>query len=253
VIATVSDESILPDEVGIAFQHVARAYVAADPQIAPSTQLFTWLRGLLIYTDQGQLENMDAALLELADGVVNYSEIELHVRQAKQIAREIVNRVRLKVAHSTTVVPTPDEQLRADKGIVIAELLTVLSLSTQAYEQLKAGAGTDTVKTLSRLHRFCLKYNMEEHVVQVCEYKAQWDVWRTVERHFLKSADYLLLERKAQEILKSGPPIERLISEAKDIAKQFSGLTATPLTAECVMGLVFSLAAQSEAHRDAKV
>jgi hypothetical protein len=39
--------------------------------------------------------------------------------------------------------------------IAIVELLGVLSLSTQAYEQLKAGIEKDTVKTLSPLQRYC--------------------------------------------------------------------------------------------------
>jgi hypothetical protein len=55
------------------------------------------------------------------------------------------------------------------------------------------------------------------------------------------------LEKKAREILNAGRPIEQVVAEAKDIAKQFAGLTATPLTPEGVIGLVFSLAAQAEA------
>ena len=93
-----------------------------------------WFRGLLIHTDQGMVDDSEAALLELSNVVFNYSEIELVQRQAKQIAREIVSHVRGKVAHSTTVVPASDEQLKRDKGIVVTELLNVLSLSTQAYE-----------------------------------------------------------------------------------------------------------------------
>lgn len=251
-IGRTDSEAALPEEVKIAFQHIARAYSATDPKLAPSaSDLFAWLRGLKVYTDQGQLESADAALLELANVVVEFSEIDLLQRQAKQIAREIVNRVRVKVAHSTTVVPTSDEQLRQDKGVVIAELLGVLSLSTQAYEQLKAGAGRDTVKTLSRLQRFCMKHAMKDWIVQICEFKAQWDIWRTIERHFLKSVDYLLLEGKAHELLKAGLTIDRMVAEAKDIAKQFAGITVTPLTPEHVMGLIFSLAAQSEALSDA--
>ena len=65
-----------------------------------ASDLFGWLRGLKVYTDQGQLADNDAALLELANVVSEFSEIELLQRQAKQIAREIVNRVRVKVAHS---------------------------------------------------------------------------------------------------------------------------------------------------------
>jgi hypothetical protein len=145
-------EAALPEDERIAFLHVVRAYNATDPKLAPTAaELFAWLRGLKVHTDQGQMEDADAALLELADAVDGFSEIDLVQRQAKQIAREIVNQVRVKVAHSTIVVPTSDEQLRREKGIVIAELLGVLSLSVQAYEELKAGAGPDTVKTLSRL------------------------------------------------------------------------------------------------------
>lgn len=144
-------------------------------------------------------------------------------------------------------MPASDEQLRHDKGIVIAELLNVLSLSAQAYEQLKAGEGREMVKTLSRLQRFCLKNGMKDHLVQICEFKAQWDIWRTIERHFFKSVDYLLLESKAKDVLKADLAIEKVVAEAKDIAKQFNGLTATPLTPEHVMGLVFSLAAEAEA------
>ena len=63
--------------------------------------------------------------------------------------------------------------------------------------------------------------------------------------------DYLLLEGKAHELLKAGLTIDRMVAEAKDIAKQFVGITVTPLTPEHVMGLIFSLAAQSEALSDA--
>jgi hypothetical protein len=163
-------EADLPPDAQIAFQHIARAYTATDSKLVPSTpDLFTWLRGLKVHTDQGQLENVDAALLELADVVVEFSEIDLLQRQAKQIAREIVSRVRIKVAHSTTVGPTSDEHLQRDKGIVIAELLGVLSLSTQAYEQLKAGTEKDTVKTLSRLQRYCSKHGHNNFIVQIIE------------------------------------------------------------------------------------
>lgn len=80
--------------------------------------MFTWLQALTVQTDQGQLKDEDAALLELADVVVDYSEIDLRLLQAKQIAREIINRVRNKVGHCTTIVRAADGQLRHDKGIV---------------------------------------------------------------------------------------------------------------------------------------
>jgi hypothetical protein len=233
-IGNAPDIASLPADVLIAFKHV-------------EADLFTWLRGLAVHTDRGQIEDQDAALLELADVVVTYSEIDLLQRQAKQISRDIISQVRRKVAHSTTVVPASDDQLRRDKGLVVTELLGVLSLSTQAYEQLKAGQGRDTVKTLSRLQRFCEKHGMTDHLVQICEFKAFWDTWRTTERHFVSSADFMLLEKRAYDLLATGLTLEKAVAEAKDIAKQFHNVTATPLTPEHVMGLIFSLAAQTEA------
>jgi len=51
----------------------------------------------------------------------------------------------------------------------------------------------------------------------------------------------------AREILKAGLTIEQIIPEAKDIAKQFDGITGMALTPERILGLIFSLAAESEA------
>ena len=252
---TISDfEAKLAEADKNAFQHLARAYMATNPSLVTSTaDLLGCLRGMRVYADQGHLEDPEAALLELGNVVVDYSEIDLLTRQAKQIAREVVSQVRGKASHSTTIVPASDEQLRRDKGIAIAELLTLLSLSTQAYEQLRAGEGRETVKTLSRLQRFCIKNGMKDHIIQICEFKAQWDIWRTIERHSVNCLDYMLLENKARDLLKQDLAIGNLVAEAKDIAKQFNGLTATPLTPEHVMGLVFSLAAQAEALNYASV
>lgn len=230
------------------FDHIARAYMTgAPPLVSSKDDLFIWLRSLTVQTDQGHLENPDAALLELADVVLNYSEVELLQRQAKQISREIVALVRRRVGHTSTVVPAEDHRLRSDKGIVVADLLGVLSLSAQAYEQLKAGTQQDLVKTLSRLERFCKRQGLEKYVVPICTFKAQWDIWRTIERHFLSGVDYVLLEGRVNAVLQAQLSMDRVIAEAKDIAKQFHGLTATPLTPEHIMGLLFSLAAQSEA------
>ncbi|NIK63519.1 dsDNA nuclease domain-containing protein [Xanthomonas cannabis] len=241
------DETALPNSAKNAFNHLARAYVSANPKHASSaTELFRWLLGITVHIDQGQIEGSDAALLEIADVIVNYSEIDLTVRQSKQIAREIVGLVRLKVAHSTTVVPVSDKQLQQDKGIVVDDILGLLSLSAPAYEALKSGAGSDTVKTLSRLERFCKSKGFDEHLVYICNFKSKWDIWRTIERHNLKSSDYVLLEDRAHEVLKNNLTMSQVINNSKDIAKQFKEIFATDLEPEHVLGLIFSLAAQAE-------
>jgi hypothetical protein len=247
-IGKVTTEAGLSADAALQFQHLANAYSSVTPSLIPSAaSLFGYLSNLVVHTDQGHLEDPEAALLELGNVVGEYSEIELIQRQAKQIAREIIGLVREKVSHSSTKIPAADERLRNDKGLVVAEILGFLSLSAPAYERLKAGEASDTVKTLSRLQRFCQNRNLADHIIDICGYKAQWDIWRTIERHFINSVDYLLLDSKARAVLKANLPLDKVIAEAKDIAKQFTGLTATPLTPERVLGFVFALAAQAEA------
>jgi hypothetical protein len=77
----------LSSEVKAIFEHLARAYVAGK-QVTSDADLYLWLRDLRVLTDQGNLESPDAALLELADLIVEFSEIDLLQRQSKQIARE---------------------------------------------------------------------------------------------------------------------------------------------------------------------
>jgi hypothetical protein len=248
-VAAANSPANLPVDDSAAFNHLARAYEAASPPVASSAaQLFEWMKALVLSHDQGNLENYDAALLELASVITEYSEIDLVLRQAKQIAREVVSCIRLKVAHSTTSVPACDKKLRDDKGVVVVDLLRLLSLSTPAYEALQMGAGQDSVKTLSRLHRYCAKRpEFTPHLTQICLFKAQWDIWRTTERHFLDSADFISLQAKARSIVASGFPLDKVINEAKDVAKQFENVAATALKGEHVLGLVFAIAAESEA------
>ncbi|WP_213806601.1 hypothetical protein [Granulicella sp. dw_53] len=109
------------------------------------------------------------------------------------------------------------------------------------------------MKTLSRLQRYCSKNGLDNLIVPICDFKTSWDIWRTVERHFLASTDYILLEQKTTTLLQAGLTIDRMVEEAKEVAKQFSGITGTPLTPEHVMGLLFSLAAQSGAITNVNV
>ena len=246
-IATANNIVRLPQPTRVAFDHLAFAYTNANPPLATSpTDLFTWLGSLTLCPDQGKLNDENAALLELGDTVEQFSEIDLLQSESKQIARQIIGRVRTKASYSTTKVPAPDDQLREEKGIIVGELLSVLSLSTEGYEALKSGESRETVKTLSRLQRYCRKNNLNEHVAEVCGFKAAWDAWRTTERHFMRTADYIVLADKAKNIIQAGYKLDRMTDEAKAIAKYFEGLTAEPLTVEHVLGLMFSLATQTE-------
>src|SRR5690606_32311701 len=118
-------------------------------------ELLRYLRSLTLHPEQGKLDDENAALLELGDVVEQFSEIDLLQSESKMIARQIIARVRTKATHSTTTIPSSDDVLRRNKGIVVGELLTILSLSVDGYEALRNGVPGATVKTLSRLQRYC--------------------------------------------------------------------------------------------------
>jgi hypothetical protein len=186
------------------------------------------------------------ALIEIGVQIEEFSEIPLLQQESLLIARQIVGRVRTKATHKLTVIPTPDGALRAQKGIIVDDLLKVLSLSQAGYEALKRGESKDTVKTLSRLQRYCRDHHLGDVVAHVCRFKADWGVWRTIERHFILSANYVLLVQRAKAILLGGYQIPRMIEEAEVVAADFSRHTATPLSAEAVLGLLFSLVTDTE-------
>jgi hypothetical protein len=237
----------LNDDARVAFDHIARAYLEAEEPLAASAdELFAWMRRIELHKDQGNITNETIALIEIGVQVEEFSEIPLLQQESLQIARQIVGRVRAKATHKTTTIPSTDAVLRSEKGIIVDDLLKVLSLSQAGYDALKRGESRDTVKTLSRLQRYCRDHDLEDVVAQVCRFKADWGVWRTIERHFILSANYVLLVQRARGILLGGYDMARMIQEAVVIATEFSKHVATPLTAEAVLGLLFSLVTNTE-------
>ncbi|MFN7982998.1 MAG: hypothetical protein U0Q11_14160 [Vicinamibacterales bacterium] len=226
---------------------MARGYIEAEePLAASSEELFAWMRRITVYKDKGNITDETLALIEIGVRVEEFSEIPLQQQESLLIARQIVGRVRAKATHKATVVPAADVVLRAEKGIIVDDLLKVLSLSQAGYYELKAGKSGDTIKTLSRLQRYCRDNGLEDVVAQVCRFKADWGIWRTTERHFILSANYILLVQRARFILHGGFDMARMVEEATVIAAEFSKHTASPLTAEAVLGLLFSLVTNTE-------
>ena len=69
----------------------------------------------------------------------------------------------------------------------------------------------------------------------------------------MRTADYIVLVEKAKNIMQAGYRLDRMTDEAAAAARHFAELTATPLTGEHVLGLLFSLAAQAEHPSDRAV
>jgi Cap4 dsDNA endonuclease len=241
--------SALEGDARALFHHLARGYCRGTPALlASEEELFALLRRFAIETERGSLKQ-EAALNEICDRVFEYGEIDLQVNERKQIARQLVQLIRSKATDHAVRLPIDDNTFRARKGVVIAEVLNVLSLSHDGYQALLAGGvGKDLVKTLSRLERFCRTHGLHEYMPQICSFKAKWNAWRTQYRHQIQDSDYVAVVATAREIAATNKPLSEMVTMAKSAAAALnvalpSGIS---IAADEVLGIVFSLAAGAE-------
>jgi hypothetical protein len=247
-VALTDGYATLAAEVAPLFQQLVRAYcIGPQAQLKSPEELFAFLRRFIVQTERGNLKP-DAALNEISDRVFEYSEIELQFAERRQIARQLVQLMRDKATERIATFPIDEAGLRLRKGAVIAEVLGVLSLSHEGYQALRSGGGSDVVKTLSRLERFCRSRGFDLYLRQICGFKAKWDVWRTTHRHRLEDADHVVIVASARAILLSNKTLPDMIPLARQEATRLSGglPAGTAIGGEELLGLVFSVAAGAE-------
>ena len=102
-----------------------------------------------------------------------------------------------------STVPQTSEELRAQKGLVVGNVLRLLSLSTEGYNQLRVG-GRESVFALSRLHRLCRKNNIPDDLIpDLCRLKTEWVSWWITERDRIDQTDYLALKADTADLLRA--------------------------------------------------
>ena len=149
-------------------------------------------------------------------------------------------------------LPANVDELRATKGLVVTDVLKLLSLSEEGFRLLKEGAG-DAVRTLSRLHRFCQKRSIPDSLIpQFCELKTLWSGWWLKNADLVDKADYTTFKLDCLELLEahSGGALSfgDLASHSKGLAVKYNPIfnPLEELRVEAVMGFIISLAVDSE-------
>ena len=216
-------------------------------------ELLVFLTRLVVQDGIGKLEDLNGCRLEIAARILDASEVDLKVSEARKIGEDLVSAVRERSHHTLASLPATPEELRASKGLIIDNVLRLLSLSQEGYRELKSG-GRTAVRTLSRLQRLCARSGVPAHLIpDVCRFKTGWDAWWLNQQHLIDRADYLALKLEAANLLRLHTEghllFANLIEQAKGVAHTYAGRVASskPLTGDLVLGLVFSLAAEAEA------
>jgi transcriptional regulator with XRE-family HTH domain len=211
-----------------------------------------FLKRLEVKEGLGNVRGLNETKILIADLILDASEVDLKMSEAKKIGAQLVAAVRDKSHVTLKPLPANVDELRSKKGLMIQDILGVLSLSVEGYRQLREG-GREAVVTLSRLQRLCKRNNVAESLIpDMCTYKVAWAAWWMEQRNLVDELDYVALKSECAEILtahSSGTlKIDKLAEQAKALAEKYQARlpSSEPLTAEPVMGLMISLAVDAE-------
>jgi hypothetical protein len=213
---------------------------------------FAFLQRLRIRAAVGSLASIGDCRTLIGGRILQLSEVDLTQSQSQKIGSDLVAAVRERSHRVLPIMPQSLEALREAKGLVIEDVLKLLSLSDAGYRELKTG-GRETVIALSRLHRLLDRSGLPPtEIPQLCRLKAAWDAWWVTQRHVLNSLDVIALrsECAAALVVHAAGNLDfmGLRNEARSIADKFAPmLTSTePLSDELVFGLLLSISVEAE-------
>jgi hypothetical protein len=247
----VQDPSELPADVAQAFSDLQQALETVFPG-ATREAVFRFLRVLNVQEGIGTLRDLAGCRVLIASRILEATEVDLLLSEAKKIGADLVAAIRQRSHLVLSTLPQTSEELRAQKGLVVGNVLRLLSLSTEGYNQLRVG-GRESVVALSRLHRLCRKNEIPGDLIpDLCRLKTEWVSWWIMERDRIDQTDYLALKADTVDLLRahSAGHIEftTLVEQANKIAdKHRVRLTsASPLTKDLVVGMLIDLAVEAD-------
>jgi hypothetical protein len=241
----------LPEDSAKIFGNIMIQAKRTFPEITDEA-LFSFLQRLEVKEGLGNVHGLSQTKILIADLILGASEVDLKISEAKKIGAQLVAAVRDKSHMILKPLPANVEELRSKKGLMIQDILSVLSLSVEGYRQLRE-SGREAVVTLSRLHRYCRRNNVPESLIpDLCTYKVGWAAWWMEQRNLVDELDYVALKSECAEILtahSSGTlKFDKLADQAKGLTEKYQPRlpSSEPLTDELVMGLILSLAVEAE-------
>ncbi|MCT6700344.1 DUF4297 domain-containing protein [Rheinheimera sp. 4Y26] len=179
--------------------------------------------------------------------IYEYSEIDLQHHESTDIIIKLLDLISNKSAG--VIIPFTVDSIEKSAAVSIDDLLPLLSISKEAYEQILQGGDPKAIKSTSIIQRTLLAAGASLEDVTFCsKCKTEWDVWYRNNRHPLREMDLRVIIGKVREVLKNAKsgtgnslhiihlqkPLEKLID---DLAAES---LAFDLTKELLLGALFS-------------
>lgn len=213
--------------------------------------VFNFLKKFKLRTQAGDLVDEDQKHSALfLKKIYDFSEVELTQRESYKIYSDLIDKVREKSIASIDAKITP-EKLKAKAGIVLDDLLSILSISKSGYEILKNGGDQKAIKTTTKLQKYLSSKGASQSMLDsACQAKVLWDNWIRENRHAIGETDLSLLTTKCSNLIKEqntvGRTLPQLLTEFETIANSFNGKINYQLSSDLVFGLFLSLIAKGE-------
>ncbi|MHB2245999.1 dsDNA nuclease domain-containing protein [Pseudomonas fitomaticsae] len=184
--------------------------------------------------------------LIVKEKIYEFSEIELERAEFREILLRLLDLVEKK---SSGVIRTWDaESIESCAGISIDDLLTILSISKDAYYSLLKGGDSSAIKSASMIQRALKAGGADTSMVMYCsKCKTDWDIWFRNARHVIQELDLLSISESVGATLKRTidaqgllalnnlrQPIKSLLAEFEAQGLRFD------LTEDLLLGGIFS-------------
>lgn len=184
--------------------------------------------------------------LIVKEKIYEFSEIELERAEFREILLRLLELVERK---SSGVIKTWDaNSIESCAGVSVDDLLSILSISKDAYYSLLSGGDGNAIKSASMIQRALKSSGADISMIMYCsKCKTDWDVWYRSARHVIQELDLLSISERVSAILYSTMntqgvlgmnslriPIKNLLVELESESLKFD------LNNDLILGGVFS-------------
>jgi len=204
------------------------------------TQIKECLQKLKLESNVVYLSPNDTHFHALArDMIYKYSEVDLQNVESKEIIESLLSLVEKK-SYRKKIGSLNEEELDEHYGVGINDLLNILSISKNAYENLIAGGDPKAIRNASIIQR--LLSNEPPEIIEYCSrVKTDWDIWVRENRHIILEFDFNSLNTQLNSIVQN-LSTQKIIfhdiqQEINDLEKN---LNINNLTKDLLLGGVFS-------------
>lgn len=136
------------------------------------------------------------------DKIYKFSEVDLEYTESREILIKLLELVERK--SSGIISNLTAETIEEFAGIAIEDLLSILSISKDAYESLLKGGDKKAIKSVSIIQRTLNAAGAGKDEVEYCSRcKTNWDIWLRKNRHVIPEFDLQLIVSSIRKLLVS--------------------------------------------------